>query len=99
MQSLKRLLAWSVLTIVVLIGFWMAIVNDSPIVLNLLFMETTPLNAGFVLFSSNLLGLLIGFITGFIVAKYGSWKKAKAPHEGAPHGVTTPSATTSVNPQ
>lgn len=77
MNQFKSLLSWSVLLLVMLVGFWMAIVNDSPIQLNLLFTETGPLNSGFVLFVSNLIGLLIGFGVGFATAKFGSWRKSK----------------------
>ena len=48
---------------VLVLGLWLVIVNDQPLVLNLILFATPPLNAGFVV----LLGFAAGAVVGILV--------------------------------
>lgn len=64
MPVLKRLAFYSLATLLAFIVLWMVIVNDQSIALNLIFIQTPSINAGFVILLALLLGLLLGFFLG-----------------------------------
>lgn len=64
MPVLKRLAFYSLATLSAFIVLWMVIVNDQSIALNLIFIQTPSINAGFVILLALLLGLLLGFFLG-----------------------------------
>ena len=64
MSAIKKAIFWAFMLIFLFTGFWMVIVNNDSVSLNLLFTNTGPVNAGFVIFMSLTVGAIVGFIAG-----------------------------------
>lgn len=69
MSIVKRFAFYSLATLTAFVVLWMVIVNDQAIALNLVFIQTPSINAGFVILLTLLLGLLMGFILGTLRAR------------------------------
>lgn len=75
MSVIRKLLFWLVLTVFVFAGFWMVIVNDDTLNLNLLFMQVLDVNAGFVILVTFTLGLVLGLVIGSSWTRLSLWRK------------------------
>lgn len=70
MPVLKRIAFSTVSALLAFMVLWMIIVNDQTIALNLIFVQTTAINAGLVILLALLLGLLAGFFLGLLRARW-----------------------------
>ncbi len=65
MSFLRKLLFLSLASLLLFAGLWLVVVNDQPLMLNLMFLATPAANAGLVVLlafsAGSLLGLLVGF--------------------------------------
>lgn len=75
MSVVRKILFWLLLGVFVFAGFWMVIVNDDTLNLNLLFMQVLDVNAGFVILVTFTLGLVLGLITGSSWMRLSIWRK------------------------
>lgn len=75
MTFIRKLLFWLVLAVFVFAGFWMVIVNDDTLNLNLLFMQILDVNAGFVILVTFTLGLVLGLAIGSSWTRLSLWQK------------------------
>lgn len=75
MTLVRKFLFWALLLVFVFAGFWMVIVNDDTLNLNLLFMQIIDVNAGFVILVTFTLGLLLGLVTGSSWTRLSIWRK------------------------
>lgn len=65
--QLKKIVAVIIWLLLAAYGFWLIITNQQSISLNLLFVETMPLNSGLIVVLSFVLGCLIGIIAALFV--------------------------------
>lgn len=65
MSLLARCSLAAFVSLIVLAGLWLVVVNDTPVSLNLLWVRTPPLGSGFVV----LLSTLSGFAAGWLYAR------------------------------
>lgn len=77
MSAIKKTIFWAFMLIFLFTGFWMVIVNNDSVSLNLLFTNTGPVNAGFVIFMSLTVGAIVGFIAGSFRTRLSIWQKAR----------------------
>lgn len=77
MSMLRKLVFWLLLAAFLFAGFWMVIVNNAPLTLNLLFAEVGPVNAGFVILVVFVSGMLLGLITGSSLTRLSLWRKSR----------------------
>lgn len=77
MSAIKKVFFWTFILTFLFTGFWMVIVNNDSVSLNLLFTNTGPVNAGFVIFMSLTVGVFVGFIAGSFSARLSLWRKAR----------------------
>lgn len=77
MSAIKKAIFWAFMLIFLFTGFWMVIVNNDSVSLNLLFTNTGPVNAGFVIFMSLTVGAIVGFIAGSFRTRLSIWRKAR----------------------
>jgi len=77
MSILRKLLSWLLLAVFIFAGFWMVIVNDDTLNLNLLFMQVLNVNAGFVILVTFMLGLVIGLAVGSSWTRLSIWRKGR----------------------
>lgn len=77
MSVLKKVIFWVFMLSFLFAGFWMVIVNNDSVSLNLLFTNTGPVNAGFVIFMSLTIGVIVGFIAGSFSARLTIWSKSR----------------------
>lgn len=77
MTILRKLVFWLLLAAFLFAGFWMVIVNNAPLTLNLLFAEVGPVNAGFVILVVFVSGMLLGLVTGSSLTRLSLWRKAR----------------------
>ncbi len=75
MSVLRKILFWLLLATFVFAGFWMVIVNDDTLNLNLLFMQILDVNAGFVILVTFTLGLVLGLVVGSSWTRLSIWRK------------------------
>lgn len=92
MTFIRKLLFWLVLAVFVFAGFWMVIVNDDTLNLNLLFMQVLDVNAGFVILVTFTLGLVIGLVIGSSWTRLSLWRKGRQDRKTAQDKITTPPA-------
>ncbi|PQA52233.1 lipopolysaccharide assembly protein LapA domain-containing protein [Amnimonas aquatica] len=78
MNAIRKLLFWLLLLAFVFAGFWMVIVNDDTLNLNLLFMQVLNVNAGFVILVTFTLGLVLGLLVGSSWTRLSIWRKDRA---------------------
>ena len=64
---IKKIIAVIVWLLLAAYGFWLIITNQQSISLNLLFIETSPLNSGLVVVLSFVFGCLIGILAALFV--------------------------------
>lgn len=77
MSAIKKAIFWLFIFTFLFTGFWMVIVNNDSVSLNLLFTNTGPLNAGFVIFMSLTVGAIVGFISGSFSSRLSQWRKSR----------------------
>ncbi|MEO6699579.1 MAG: LapA family protein [Paraperlucidibaca sp.] len=77
MSAIKKVIFWAFMLSFLFTGFWMVIVNNDSVSLNLLFTNTGPVNAGFVIFMSLTVGAIVGFIAGGFSARLSIWRKSR----------------------
>ena len=77
MSAIKKAVFWAFMLIFLFTGFWMVIVNNDSVSLNLLFTNTGPVNAGFVIFMSLTVGVIVGFIAGSFSTRLSMWRKTR----------------------
>lgn len=77
MSAIKKAIFWIFIFTFLFTGFWMVIVNNDSVSLNLLFTNTGPVNAGFIIFMSLTVGVIVGFIAGSFSARLSLWRKAR----------------------
>lgn len=75
MTLVRKLLFWLFLLVFIFAGFWMVIVNDDTLTLNLLFAETGPVNAGFVILVTFATGAVLGLVIGSSWTRIAIWRK------------------------
>lgn len=77
MSVIKKILFWTFIFTFLFTGFWMIIVNNDTVSMNLLFTNTGPVNAGFVIFMSMTTGVIVGFVAGSFSARLSLWRKSR----------------------
>lgn len=77
MNLLRKLVFWLLLLAFLFAGFWMVIVNNQPLTLNLLFTDVGPVNAGFVILVACVSGMLLGLLIGSSLTRLGQWRKQR----------------------
>lgn len=92
MTFIRKLLFWLVLAVFVFAGFWMVIVNDDTLNLNLLFMQVLDVNAGFVILVTFTLGLVLGLVIGSSWTRLSLWRKDRQDRKSAQSKTTIPPA-------
>lgn len=90
MTFIRKLLFWLVLGLFVFAGFWMVIVNDDTLNLNLLFMQVLNVNAGFVILVTFTLGLVLGLVIGSSWTRLSLWRKGRLDRQSAQDKITPP---------
>jgi len=70
MPILKRVAFTTLSIMIAFMVRWMIIVNDQAIALNLIFIQTSSINAGLVILLALLLGFLAGFLLGLLRTRW-----------------------------
>lgn len=90
MNIIRRLLSWLLLGLFIFAGFWMVIVNDDTLNLNLLFAQVVNVNAGFVILVTFLLGLILGLVVGSSWTRLSLWRKGRQASVASDQDTTPP---------